>query len=472
MAEYKNKTKDKKLTKKDMEVDISLLSLPHNQDAEEGLLSSMILDSDGDTVINSCIVAKLSSSYFFFPYNQKIYEAIIDLNSRQMPCELITLAEHMAKLGTLELIGGVPELVRIAGRVETFAHFKIWLEIVREKYFLRSLIRACNKTIEEAYKAEGDFENFIDNVERQIMSISQDRVQNTAKSINGEVEIAVANINKMIQNKGVLTGIKTGFKGLDDKTRGLQNKEMIVIAARPGMGKTSIALNIAESAMLDLDKPVKVMIFSLEMAASLLIQRMVCSRARMDQSALSRGFCPNDKQQDLATAANELKNNKLWIEDSADMTILEMRAKARRMKQQHNIGLIIVDYLQLLRGTDSRAPREQQVAEISRGMKAMAKELDLPVIVLAQLNRETEKENRDPRPSDLRESGSIEQDADMILLLNWKSKAESDEKISNDQRLIKLIIAKHRNGPTGVVDLIFNRNYTRYENYAGSDYEE
>ncbi|MDY6068806.1 MAG: replicative DNA helicase [Opitutales bacterium] len=464
MADIKNFAKKDNLPQKGQ---MSLLApeLPHSEDAEIGLLASMILDSDNSTVVNACIVAKLTPEYFFYPKHQKIYAAILSLNSDGMPCDIVTLTEALLKRGDLNSVGGPSAIADIANRLESFAHFKTWLEIVREKYFIRALIRSCTKAIEDAYKSQGDFENFIDGVEQQIMQISQDRISDTAQSINGEIDKAVGIINKMIQGKGSYTGVPTGFTDLDNVTRGLQNKEMIVIAARPGMGKTSIALNMAESAMFAYNKPTKVLVFSLEMSADLLAMRMICSRAKLDQETLRKGsFLNSDKQKDLIAVARELKNGMMWIEDTSDMTILEMRAKARRMKQQHDIGLIIVDYLQLLKGTDSRVPREQQVAEISRGMKAMAKELDLPVVVLAQLNRETEKDNRDPRPSDLRESGSIEQDADLILLLNWKKK-DGDEQLTNSQRLVKLIIAKHRNGPTGVVDLVFNRNYTRFDNY-------
>jgi len=461
--------KTRRATKSVQATQDSLLTreMPHSKDAEEGLIASMILDAEGSNVVNACIAAKLQPDYFFFPRHQKIFKAILDLNKAGSPCEEIALSEKLLQMGELENIGGIAEISRIAGRIETYAHFNLWLDIVREKFFMRSLIQACGKAMEGAYDNVGDFNEYLDAVEQGILRISQDRISDTAKSINAAIDEGMTNIQKMVQGKGALTGVATGFTDLDNITRGLHKKEMIVIAARPGMGKTSIALNMAESAIF-LPEPVKVLVFSLEMGANQLATRMICSRARIDQSKLRAGFLENAKKQDLVTAAGELKRGLLWIDDSSDMNILEMRAKARRLKQQHGIGLVIVDYLQLVKGTDSRVPREQQVAEISRGMKAMAKELDLPVIVLAQLNRETEKENRDPRPSDLRESGSIEQDADIILLLSWKKKSDKDEQLQNKENLVKLIIAKNRNGPTDIVSLIFNKNYTRYENYLPS----
>ena len=250
--------------------------------------------------------------------------------------------------------------------------------------------------------------------------------------------------------------------------RGLHANEMIVIAGRPGTGKTSIALNIAESALFGKNR-VPVLVFSLEMLAEQLYMRMIASRARIDQHKLAQGFIEREKLQDISSVAKELSEAPMWIDDTAGISILEMRAKARRLNQQlgGKLGLVVVDYLQLLRGSDPSLPREQEVAEISRGMKAMSKELRAPVVVLAQLNRDSEKETRYPRPSDLRESGSIEQDADAILLLSRQRKSDTDDSnISNSQWLIRAELAKQRNGPTGVVTLLFNRNYTRYENYS------
>ena len=272
-----------------------------------------------------------------------------------------------------------------------------------------------------------------------------------------------------------LTGIPTGFHDLDNLTRGLHAKEMIVIAGRPGTGKTSIALNMVESAIFGKRRS-PTLIFSLEMGADQLYVRLISSMARVDQQAMRSGRIQKSVMGDIMNAAKELKAAPLWIDDTMDMNILEMRAKARRLAQQlsrdgQKLGLIVLDYIQLLKPIDSRIPREQQVAEMSRGLKAMSKELDVPVIVLAQLNRDSEKDKRDPRASDLRESGSIEQDADVIFLLSWQkiSEKQKDEQPDGNARLVRLEVAKQRNGPTGYVNLIFNRNYTRYENYLNRD---
>ena len=383
---------------------------PNNLDAEQGILASIMLDGTNE-VIDSCLAAKVSPDYFFKPQHQKMFAAMVELNKLGKPVDDIVLAEYLSSKNQLESVGGIDAINEIAGRIETYAHYRQWLDIVREKYFLRAIIRACSQTIYDAQHNHGSIDMFIEGVEEKILGISQDRVGDSIKKADEQVNLAVQQIQRLITSKGELVGVPTGFKDLDTMMRGLHANEMIVIAGRPGTGKTSIALNIAK----------------------------------------------------------ELSEAPMWIDDTAGISILEMRAKARRLNQQlgGKLGLVVVDYLQLLRGSDPSLPREQEVAEISRGMKAMSKELRAPVVVLAQLNRDSEKETRYPRPSDLRESGSIEQDADAILLLSRQRKSDTDDSnISNSQWLIRAELAKQRNGPTGVVTLLFNRNYTRYENYS------
>ncbi len=447
--------------------------LPHNIDAEEGVLASILRDTSSD-VITTCISSKIREEYFFKPAHRIMYAAMLALFNQKREIDEIVLADYLNSRKTLDDVGGVVEISRIAGRIETPAHFQQWLAIIREKYFLRTLIHACYTAIEGAYQNEGGIDYFIQGVEEKILGISQDRVGDSVKKADepDQVDAAVERINALIRNKGQLMGVPTGFTQLDEMMGGLHANEMIVIAGRPGTGKTSIALNIAEKALFG-EKPFPTLIFSLEMLADQLHQRIIASRARIDQHALSRGMLKKESIADITATAKELKNAPLWIDDTAGVSILEMRAKARRLNQQlgGKLGLVIVDYLQLLRGSDPNQPREQEVAEISRGMKAMAKELRVPVIVLAQLNRESEKgDMRAPRASDLRESGSIEQDADAILLLSrMRKSATDDENTTNSQWLIRTELAKQRNGPTGVITLVFNRNYTRYENYSLRD---
>ncbi len=444
--------------------------LPHNLDAEEGVLASILLDGTNE-VINVCVAEKIREDYFFKRQHRIIYAAFLALFNEGRPIDEIVLAEYLNKRGMLEQAGGAVAISNIAGRIETFTHYRQWLEILREKYFTRQIIRACSETIENAYSNSGGIDMFIEGVEEKILGISQDRVGDSVKKASEQVDKAMTLINNLIMSKGELMGVPTGFTTLDKMMRGLHENEMIVIAGRPGTGKTSIALNIAESALFG-KKPVPTLIFSLEMLGEQLYGRMIASRARVDQHKLSSGRITDAELNDIRTTANELKSSPLWIDDTAGISILEMRAKARRLNQtlKGGLGLVIVDYLQLLRGSDPSMPREQEVAEISRGMKAMSKELRAPVIVLAQLNRESEKGERPPRPSDLRESGSIEQDADAILLLSRQRKsATTDDDVSNQNWLIRVELAKQRNGPTGVITLLFNRSYTRYENYIDID---
>ena len=447
-------------------VSVSDRQLPHNLDAEEGVLAAILIDGTKE-VINACVALKVREDYFFKPQHRAIYSAILALYSEGSNIDEIVLADYLKKRGALDQVGGIVAINNIAGRIETFTHYRQWLEILREKYFMREIIRVCSESIESAYANRGSIDSFIERVEERILGISQDRIGDSVIKASQKVPEAMILINKLISSKGELMGVPTGFTGLDSLMRGLRPNEMIVIAGRPGTGKTSIALNIAETALFGRN-PVPTLIFSLEMLGEQLYSRMIASRARVDQHRLSIGRIGPDQLKDINTAANELKDAPLWIDDTAGLSILEMRAKARRLNQQlgGKLGLVIVDYLQLLRGSDSSLPREQEVAEISRGMKAMSKELLAPVIVLAQLNRDSEKDQRNPRPSDLRESGSIEQDADAILLLSRQKKSVTDEEANaNPNWLIRVELAKQRNGPTGVVTLLFNRSYTRYENY-------
>lgn len=446
--------------------------LPHSKDAEEGLLASMMLDASTD-VITTCITAKIREEYFYIAAHRKIFSTIIELFTAKIPIDEIVLLEKLKSKGQLEEIGGITELNRIAGRIETYAHYQHWLQIVKEKYFLRLLITTCHDTIDSVGDNTDDLDEFLENVESKFMAISKDRVSDTARHAAGVVDEAVQDVQKLIQMKGSYDGVPTGFTLLDDMLRGLHGNEMIVIAGRPGTGKTSIALNIAEAAIFNKQKPVPTLIFSLEMTSKSLMMRMLCSRASIDQQKLRKGVIESREQLAISTTGVELKKAPLYIDEVSDMNILELRAKARRMHKQHDIGLIVIDYLQLLKGTGGKPSREQEVAEISRGIKGMAKELNVPVIVLAQLNRSMETGDvvRDPRASDLRESGSIEQDADVILLLSWQNASKSDPEIAADtaNKLVKLVIAKQRNGPTGDITLLFNRNLTKYQNYSKHD---
>jgi len=341
---------------------------------------------------------------------------------------------------------------------------------VQEKYLLRRMIRTCTEVVGRVYDYEGEIDVLMDEVERDILRISESRVQSQTTTIKELVKKAINTIEDFHQRQGVLTGVGTGFKDLDKMTSGLHGGEMVVIAARPSMGKTSLAMNIAEHVSIEQRLPVGV--FSLEMTSESLVLRMLCSRSRVNLRNVREGFLAERDFPKLTGSAGKLSNSPLFIDDSSALSILQLRAKARRMAQQYGIKLFVVDYLQLLHSTSRRAEnRQQEIADISSGIKSLAKELNVPVIVLSQLNREIEREKgRPPRLSDLRESGAIEQDADVVGLL-YKPKLGSDDEdgsgaVEEDAVPINLLIAKQRNGPTGDVSLTFLKSYTRFESAA------
>ena len=443
---------------------------PRNIDAECGVLACVLLDESGE-IMNLCVAEKVREEYFFDAKNAAIYGAMLALHNDTKPIDVVLLSEMLKKQGNFEKVGVDYIANEILGRVETINNFRQWIEILREKYFLREISRECVKTLEKVSKCSGNIGDFLSDVEESFLKINNDRVGDGVKKASEQVESALAKINQIISNKGSLNGVPTGFTALDKRMRGLHANEMIVIAGRPGTGKTAIALNIVESALFNPHGATPTLIFSLEMLADQLYMRMIAARARIDQYKLGEGRLEKGRMEDIQTTAKELKGAPLWIDDTENLDINTMRAKARRLNQQLNgkLGLIVVDYLQLLKGSNTAPSREQEVAEISRGMKAMSKELMAPVIVLAQLNRDSEKETRPPRASDLRESGSIEQDADAIILLS-RQKAP-DDVIASSNWLIRAELAKQRNGPTGVATLLFNRSYTRYENYLEKDEE-
>ena len=370
----------------------------------------------------------------------------------------------------MDQVGGIAYLSQLQDAVPSAANLSYYLEIVREKYLLRKLITTCSGVVGKVFDYEGNVEELLDEVEKEVLRVNESREQTGIKPIRDLVNHAISTIEHFWERKGELSGLATGFSDLDKMTDGLHGGEMIVIAARPSMGKTSLAMNIAEHAAVELKLPVGV--FSLEMSAESLMLRMMCSLARVNMRHIRDGFMSEADFPKLHHAAGRLSGSKLFIDDSAGLSILQLRARARRMAQQHGIKLFVIDYLQLLNSTARRAQdnRQQEIADISSGIKALAKELNVPIIVLAQLNREIEKDkNRKPRMSDLRESGSIEQDADLVGLL-YKPNAGDDEDGAvteeGDGLPVSLVIAKQRNGPTGDIHLTFLKPYTRFESAA------
>src|SRR5580704_5024181 len=440
-------------------------AMPHSLEAEEYLLSCCLLD--GSDTIARCLEARLPAAAFYAPANFLIYEKLCELYQTRPPVELAVLAEELKTTQQLEAVGGYAYLTQISARIPTTAQAVYFLEKVRELYLLRELIKAATGAVERAFNYQGGLEEFVDKVEQDIFRVTQARVGDAVKSMKEPTREAMNVINKMMMKKGELTGVASGFIELDRLTFGFQRQEMIVLAARPSMGKTSLALNTAEAASLPKrGESVATLVFSLEMSASQLALRMLCARARVNMKLLRDGLLPKngEEMQRLVATADEFSKAPLFIDDSSHLSIMELRAKARRVHARHKLGFIIVDYLQLISPTDSKVPREQQVAEASRGLKALAKELDLPVLVLSQLNRSSEKENRAPKLADLRESGSIEQDADVVLMLARPKDADEKFQVAADSA--ELIVAKQRNGPVGELRLTFLRDITRFETYT------
>jgi replicative DNA helicase len=352
------------------------------------------------------------------------------------------------------------------------------LQIVREKHFLRCLISTAVSTVEKAHSHSDDIQRLLENVEQAFFKISEDRVSDSAVKIDKPIDEAMEMVQRIIRDGRAVQGIPSGFTQLDHLTFGFQGGQMVIVAARPGMGKTSIALNFIEAALFPKPNsnkaPANVLLFSLEMPARELALRLLCSRARVNMQKLRSAHPDHQTQVDLVTAANEYRGLPLTVDDNGGQTILEIRAKCRRMHAQRKLDLIVIDYIQLINGLDSSLPREQQIAEVSRSIKAMAKEFNVPVIALAQLNRKSEDEARQPRMSDLRESGSIEQDADIVMLISKlsasqsKAAGEGEAEMSDGSGcyLRQLIVAKNRNGPTHDINLLWNPGLTRFDTPA------
>jgi len=440
--------------------------MPHSVEAEEYLLSCCLID--GAEVIARCLEAQIAPGSFFVPAHGIIFERLLDLYGRQAPIDVAVLAEELKTAKQLDSVGGYAFLTRVSGSIPTTAQAGYFIDRVREQHLLREIIRSATGAVEDCFNFTGGIDEFVDQVEARIFAVTQSRVSEGAKPMREPTKEAMNVIHKMMMKKGEMTGVASGFTDLDHLTFGFQRQEMIVLAARPSMGKTSFALNIAEAATIPRrGQPFPTLIFSLEMSGAQLALRMLCSRARVNMVKLRNEVLSKDgdEQQKLLAAADEFSKAPLFIDDSSNLSIMQLRAKARRVHSRNKLGLIIVDYLQLLSPTDSRVPREQQVAEASRGLKALAKELDLPVVVLSQLNRSSEKENRVPKLADLRESGSIEQDADVVLMLA-RPRDAPDEKFQVAAESMELIVAKQRNGPVGEQRLTFLKDFTRFENYT------
>jgi replicative DNA helicase len=444
---------------------------PHSTEAEQGVLGCILLSPND--CLGECIAKFKSGSEVFYDLrHQTIYDLVAQMFDKREGIDLITLQQRLKDNQLLEQVGGIAYLSSLSDAVPSAANLSYYLDIVQEKFLLRKMIRVCSEVVGRVYDYEGQVDALMDEIERDVLRVSESRVQSHTSTIKDLVKKAIGTIEDYHQRQGALTGIGTGFGDLDRLTTGLHGGEMIVIAARPSVGKTSLAMNIAEHVAIDEKLPVGV--FSLEMTAESLVLRMLCSRSRVNLRNVREGFLAERDFPKLTGTAGKLANAPLHIDDSSGLSILQLRAKARRLYQQYGIKLFVVDYLQLLHSSSLKADnRQQEIADISSGIKALAKELNVPVIVLSQLNREVEREKgRAPRLSDLRESGAIEQDADVVGLLYKPTPQNEDEDQANEPAddeaaLVNLLIAKQRNGPAGEdIHLTFLKSYTRFESAA------
>jgi len=440
---------------------------PHSIEAEQGVLGCVLLSPND--CMGECIThLKSAADSFYDLRHQTIYGTMQEMYDARDAIDVVTLQQRLKDRKQLDNVGGVPYLSSLADTVPSAANLQYYLEIVREKHLLRRLIVTCTDMVGRVYEHEGEVDALLDEAERDILQVVESGVDDTQSDIKDLVHKAINTIEEYHSRQGMLTGVGTGFMDFDKMTTGLHEGEMVVIAARPSMGKTSLAMNIVEHVALDLGLPVGV--FSLEMTSEALVLRMLCCKARVNLRDAREGFFTERDFPRLTQVAGKLSKSPLHIDDTSGLSILQLRAKARRMHSQHGIKLLIIDYLQLLNSTGRRAQenRQQEISEISSGIKALAKELRIPVIVLSQLNRELEKDkNRKPRLSDLRESGAIEQDADLVGLL-YKPSSEEDEGggAESEGVPVNLLIAKQRNGPTGDVNLTFLKSFTRFESAA------
>src|SRR5947209_9783552 len=438
---------------------------PHSVEAEQGVLGSMLI-SPRDAIAE--VVEKITGEYFYVPAHQTVFNVLVELWNMGAGIDLITFTQVLRDRNVLDTVGGAGAITNMFTFVPTAANVGYYIEIVRDKYILRSIIAAGTESVRRAYEEQDEVGILLDEVEQRIFAVGEDRFKGQMLSMKDQVMEAIESIEKLYERKGGITGVSTGFVEFYRMTSGMHPSEMIVIAARPSMGKTALAMNIAEHVAIN--EKLAVGVFSLKMSSQQLVQRLLCSRARVNLQKVRDGFLGERDFPSLTAAASKLAEAKIFIDDTASLTILEMRAKARRLKAQQDVQLIIIDYLQLLRSTSRRAQdnRQLEISEISAGLKGLAKELKIPVIVVAQLNRQPEQRaGGKPRLSDLRESGSIEQDADLVGLLVRPEIYEEDEEARVEKAgEAELIIAKQRNGPVGEILLTFLKEYTRFEDRA------
>jgi replicative DNA helicase len=435
--------------------------LPHNAEAERTVLGAVLVDN---SAFNAAAEI-LSGDDFYDTPHRRIFDAMAALTERSQPIDLVTLKEELTRSSALEASGGAAFLAGLVDGLPRITNVLDWCRIIKEKSVLRRLIHAGNNIVQSCNQANEDVATLLDRAEKSIFDIAEHRVRQGFVRIRDVVKESFRTIDQLSQSKSSITGVPTGFTDLDYMTSGFQKSDLIIVAARPAMGKTSLCLNIAQHAARETGEAVGV--FSLEMSKEQLVLRLLCTDARVNAHRLRTGQLSEKEWAKLAKAYATLSAARIFIDDSATITPLEIRAKCRRLAAEHGLGLVIVDYLQLVAGSGRSENRQQEIASISRSLKGLAKELSVPVVALSQLSRAPEaRQDRRPQLADLRESGAIEQDADLVIFIY----REEEYKPSEENRgLAELIIGKQRNGPTGLVKLYFIKEYTRFENFESRE---
>ena len=443
---------------------------PHAVEIEEQILGAMLLEKDAI----SKAIEVLDEDTFHAERNRKVFQAIVGLFERGEPADSITVTEELRRRGQLESAGGQSYLVELTMKVSSTANVEYHARIVLERAILRKLISETNKISSRAFSPTEDAFDLLDDAEQAIFRISEWRLKKSFVSMDRALHTTLEMLESIHGKHEGVTGVPTGFRDLDTLTGGWQNSDLIIVAGRPSSGKTAFALSLASNATLHKSKPTTIGIFSLEMSTNQLIMRLLCAEARVDAHAVRTGRLPDEEWTRLSLAAGRLAKARLFIDDSASLGILELRAKARRLRAEHNAGLIIVDYLQLMQGPRGAENREKEISAISRSLKALAKELNIPVIALSQLSRAVEgRTDKRPILSDLRESGAIEQDADVVMFVHRPEMYTDPKsnKAADVQGRAEIIVGKQRNGPIDDINLAFVHRYARFENLALPSFE-
>lgn len=435
---------------------------PNNLEAEEAVIGGILLDNEAINVA----IERLKSEDFYHPRNRAIFDAMVTLSDRREPVDVVTLSQELRARGQFEQSGGIENLARLSSLSTSSANVGFYARVVKDMSLRRKVITAASSAIERAFEVEGELDEFLDTTEQGILSVSDDRIKPSFFRVGDIVQESIKVVEQLYDRKELVTGVPTGFEDLNKITSGFQPSDLLILAARPAMGKTSLALTMAQR--ISLDSGLAVAIFSLEMSKEQLVLRTLCNEARVDNSKVRTGHLGERDFPRLVDAASRIAEAPMFIDDTPALSVSEVRAKCRRLHRDTPLSLVVVDYLQLMKSPMYANNREQEISDISRSLKALAKELNVPVIALSQLNRSVEsRTDKRPLMSDLRESGAIEQDADIIMFI-YRDEVYNEN--SPDQGIAELIISKHRSGATGVVRLAFSKQYTRFDNLKEEEY--